>query len=398
MGKKIFILFFIFTELYLLVNMPYLFCRVWPLADIYITSALFVGIIIIFLIYEFERIRLFPLEFNIAFIITITTWIVYSLLHSDSSYLTRVFLLFITYLFLMVINSKRNFVKFWRYNNYFILLQAVFSLIAFILVAVGLLHPLLKIHNSNAGTIYFWGLCFSKTYIGNLIRPSGFLDEPGALAAWAIYSLMFNYAFIKNKLIEKCLTYFTAVTLSVAFFIQILIFVVLSNFKKLYKLAFVAVIVLAGIFLISLTKGTNFDVYEKTIARFERSNETIIEGNNRQKNMDNAKKMFKRSPYIGIGGRAMGKLEDSVADNPYEILAKDGIIGFIVSYIPLIIILFCNRRKEVVISVIVIAVGYLQRPLHINFMHNMYIWSFLLFALKDVRINTESIKRKLLRV
>ena len=387
MRKNEFVLFFIITELYLLLNIPYAVNRVWPIINIYVSSALYVGALLLFLSTSHGIVKTLPHKFNVAFFTTIGTWLAYSIIHSDSSYLTRVLLLVITYLFLLIINNKGDFVKFWKYNNYYIFLQVCFSLIIFVLVAIGLMKPLIIAHVSNEISdkiVYFWGLSFSKTYIGNLIRPSGFLDEPGALAAWAIYSLMFNYAFINDKLIKKYLPWFTTVTLSVAYFIQIGAFLVLSNVKKIHKLVFVAIIVFVGITLINLTKGSSFDVYEKTIARFEYSDETIIEGNNRAYATEAAKQYFLSSPVIGVGGRTMGAVDEKVADNPYEILAKDGIIGFIVSYLPLILILFYNRRKEVIVAVIVVAVGYLQRPLHINFMHDMYIWSFLLFALKDL--------------
>ena len=99
--------------------------------------------------------------------------------------------------------------------------------------------------------------------------------------------------------------------------------------------------------------------------------------------MENSEKIFKENPWFGIGGQNFGRLDLKLSDNPYEILAKDGIIGFTVTYLPLIIVLFSNRRKEVLICTIIIAIGYLQRPFHINYIHDLYLWSFMLFCLID---------------
>lgn len=396
-----FLFFFVATELYLMVNMPYMFSKFWPVFNIYISSAFYLAVLFFYLFSGSGKVGKIPSKLNAPFVITFVTWFLYAIIHNDSSYITRLILLVITYLFLLVLCRRGYFVKFWKYNGYFILLQTVLSLFAFILVGMGILHPIMTIDMSDSQYFrpaFFFGLSFSKTYIGNLIRPSGFLDEPGALAAWSIYTLMFNYAFLKDKIISKYLPYLTSVTLSVAYFIQLALFLVLSYIKKIHKLIIVAIIALIGIYFINLSKGSNFDVYQKTIARFELSDETGIEGNNRDFAMENAKRIFLQSPIVGLGGHALGEMDVVLSDNPYEILAKDGIVGFIISYLPLLIILFNNRRKEVLICVVVIAVGYLQRPLHINFMHNMYIWSFLLFALNDSNLRRFNYKNTYVKI
>lgn len=383
---------FIVTELYLLANMPYMFTAIMPLPSIYVSSALYVLIVTLFLL-SGKHAESLPGKFNMTFFITILAWGMFGVIHDDSSYYTRILFLLITYTLITALYNRALFFKFWQYNNYFILIQAVLSVIGFLMVGLGLLHPLVSTYYNNIVPVNYFGLCFSKTLMGNLIRPSGFFDEPGALAGWAIYSLMFNYAFIKDKYVSKYLPYLTTVTLSIAYFIQIAIFLLLSSIKRIYRLIPVALLVIIGIYYINKTQGSDFDVYEKTFARLEYSSETVIEGNSRQIRMDNAKAIFKQSPIVGVGGRVIGEMDLETSDNPYEILAKDGIIGYIISYLPLIGILFCNRRKEVLLGVLVIAVGYLQRPLHINFIHDLYIWSFLLFALIDSKSKSSKLSK-----
>lgn len=385
-NKKNLILIFIITELYLLANQPYVICRFWKLLNIYITTAIFLCCLIYWFLNNTNRNIRLPAKFNLAFSITIIVWGIYAVIHNDTSYLTRIILLIITYLFLLVLYRKSLLFEFWKFNNYFILLQGLLSLIGFVLVAIGLLHPLLS--SSLEGKtierpIYFFGFFFSKTLIGNLVRPSGFLDEPGALAAWAVYSFLINFAFIKDKIINRYLPVFTIVTLSVAYFIQMACYYALAYYKNIHKLVLIGILVSLSTLYINSTRNTSFDIYEKTIARFEYSDESVIEGNNRVIHMENAQKLFNKSPLIGVGGGTLEKLDEVTSDNPYEILARDGIIGFIISYLPLFFVLFNNKRREVLICVVIISIGYLQRPLHVNFMHNMYIWSLLLFALND---------------
>lgn len=385
MTPKLFLYFFFFSQLYLLLNEPYEIRKFISFPSIYISSIIY--ILILFLLKsKYQYSHSLPSKVNKAFVVTSFVWLLYGIFYSDTSYFTRIVFLLITYLFLTIAYSSNSFEKFWLFNNRFVLLQTLLSTICFILVGIGLLKPLAVYSVVNeylTQNIYFWGGCFSKTYIGNMIRPSGYFDEPGALAAWAVYGLMFNYAFIKDKYIDKYLPWFTISTLSVAYFIQMGMFLLFKNIKKLYKLIPILLLIIISISYINNTKGTDFDIYSKTIARFEYDKDTGIAGNSRQIAKENSEKIFLENPWFGIGAKNFGNLDLVLSDNPYEILAKDGVIGFIVTYLPLIIALFYNRRKEVWICAMIIAIGYLQRPFHINYIHDLYLWSFMLFCLID---------------
>lgn len=390
-SHKGFLIFFLITELFLVINDPYAFLWILPLPELTVSASLYLIFLIIAIVASKRSKKKLPGQVVALFLITGFVWSVFSIIHSDSSYFTRIFLLFVTYLFLMYLYQSKSFYTFWIYNNRFILIQTFLSLVGFVLVGVGILQPITSVLIGDKYVNYF-GFCFSKTYIGNLIRPSGFFDEPGALAAWAMFAIVFNYAFIKDKIINRLLPYFTIVTLSLAYFAQIFIYLILKNIRHVYRLAPIALVVIVAIMFINDTKGTDFDIYEKTIGRLEYDTETGISGNSRQYSLENSRKLFLSSPLVGIGSANFGKQftgdrDSGVSDNPYEILAKDGIIGYIISYLPLIMILFINRRKEVLVCLIVLVVGYQQRPLHINFMHDMYIWSFLLFAILDAKRN-----------
>ena len=153
--------------------------------------------------------------------------------------------------------------------------------------------------------------------------------------------------------------------------------------ERIYKFIPLAILLFFALNYISSTKNTDFDIYSKTIARLEYDEDKGIAGNSREDHMKNAQRLFESSPWFGVGGQNYGNSQEVVSDNPYEILAKDGIVGFIITYLPLFIIFFVNCRKEILICLVVISIGYLQRPFHINFMHDFYLWSFLLFSIID---------------
>ena len=385
MTKKKFWVFFVITQIFLLINEPYAINRFLSVPNLSVTGIGYLIILCLYVLSNKGKIKALPTKINHIFVITIIAWLLYGIFFDDTSYFTRIVLLCITYLFLLFLYSTECFGKFWKNNNRFILLQAFLSAIGFILVGLGILSPLLI--SESTGDVfqpmYFWGFCCSKTLIGNLIRPSGYFDEPGALASWAVFTIVFNYAFIKDRFIDKYLPYLTIVTLSIAYYIQMVVYLILRFNKRIYKFIPLAILLFFVLNYISSTKNTDFDIYSKTIARLEYDEDKGITGNSREDHMKNAQRLFESSPWFGVGGQNYGNSQEVVSDNPYEILAKDGIVGFIITYLPLFIIFFVNCRKEILICLVVISIGYLQRPFHINFMHDFYLWSFLLFSIID---------------
>ena len=108
---------------------------------------------------------------------------------------------------------------------------------------------------------------------------------------------------------------------------------------------------------------------------------------------DNAEELFRRAPVLGLGAQNFDEQGGTtVTDNPYEILAKDGVVGFIITYLPLIyIVLKYWRRKEVLFAAAILMLDYVQRPFHINEMHYLMLYLFcLLIEIKYSRPIRES--------
>ncbi len=340
-------------------------------------------LVVCFLLFSKKQKSLYR-AFNVPFFIIIFVWFFYAMIHDDSAYLTRIFLLLTAYVCILYLYRNDYFEKFWIWNNYWILVQAFLSTLAFVLVSAGILKPLISIDSArDYVTIHFWGLCSSKSGWNMMFRPAGFFDEPGALAAWAVYGYMFNNAFLSDKYISRYLPIFTVSTLSMAFYIQMAFFYMLSYVKKIYKLIPVLLFVSVAIHFVSKTEGSENDLYEITVGRFQYDSTKGLAGNNRFNEYQSAVNLFEQSPIIGVGCRNFDLANDVASDNPYEILAKDGIVGYFFTYLPLLLILIYNRRKEIIIATLVIFLGYQQRPFHINFLQDLYLWSFYLFVLID---------------
>jgi hypothetical protein len=102
-------------------------------------------------------------------------------------------------------------------------------------------------------------------------------------------------------------------------------------------------------------------LYRYTFSRIEfNADSGSLEGDNRSSLAEKAKAQFVKAPILGIGATKMEEM-DYMADNPYEILAKDGIIGMFITYLPLIIILYYKRKEFPYVAIaFILFLGYMQ--------------------------------------
>ena len=289
------------------------------------------------------------------------TWLLYSFIFSDSSYFTR--LLYITIAFLVVMadskNYSRNLIKIFVY---WVTLQAVFSFVGFCLSITDILHPLSTFEEMDGREGYNFGLFTTNIYIGNFVRPAGFFDEPGALACWGVYAIVFNKLFLKNKYVEYTLLICLTVTLSIAFYIQAFLYYLLfyrNNIKQLL------LVVGFSVLSIGIIVSQDEVFYDAIIGRIQfDKTEGTISGDNRAELMKNARDVFLSSPVIGVGARNLAENYTDINSNVFTYMASDGIVGQFVSWLPFVYIFFIlgRGRPEVRSGVIVLAVGLLQRP------------------------------------
>lgn len=378
---KIVILILLFT---LFCSYPYVFNRFVGLPSstvVWVISFLIMTILLVALVSKKTTNRhisndepqKIPKEFIAVCVLQSIIWLFYASYHGDSAYITRIFFILYSFVAISALQKSIGVSAFIKTNNYIIQWQVILGVIAFFLIFIGILGPVITFDNEDGREAYFYGLTCSNAVYGNVARIAGFFDEPGALAAWGMYALIFNKLFIGNKKVEYFLLFGLISTLSLAYFAQVALYI-LFFYRKNTKVIIPVTILLALIFVLIYKQGSDSEMYLRT---FERVDMAINGKTNRDVMVDNAKYAFMQNPAFGIGASNADKF-DSLTDNPYETLATDGVIGTIFIYLPLIVaLLVCKLNKRVLAAIVVLAVGYLQRPFHISPMHYLHIYCFL---------------------
>lgn len=129
------------------------------------------------------------------------------------------------------------------------------------------------------------------------------------------------------------------------------------------------------------------ELYRLTLGRLDTFGNNGFEGTSRAAMTELSKQYFENSPWIGIGAQTVENIGVYSSDNPYESLGRDGIIGTIAIYLPMIYVLMKKRNVYVWAAIAVLAAGYLQRPFHMNVMHYMIMYAFCILTLITSIIN-----------
>lgn len=296
----------------------------------------------------------------------VLAWFFYFLLHGfDTSYFTRIFYLLLVYLILELQVQSKDKMLFVKTFNFWIVAQVAMGLLGFVLVICGVLKPIFEFVEMDSRTGYFFGLFTTNTYFLYFVRIAGFFDEPGTLACWGIFALLFNKLFFDNKKVEILLCVGLFTTISLAYFIQLIAYLILfyqSSKKKILSY------IIACIGLLCLFSTISDEINDATFGRMQYDKSTgTIEGDNRSDLVENAKVVFRSYPIFGAGARNLVKIGKKkgvfMGANAYTNLATDGVVGSIIMLVPLLYLYHLRKYwKELGYAVVVIAVGLLQRP------------------------------------
>lgn len=362
----------------LFASYPYVFSRFFSLPELtfFIVFELFVLSVIFS---QLKRTKALPSSLAITCIFQMIIFFLLFLYHSDVFYLTR-FILFgiLTYFSLFVIHNTLGVSKFVSINNIWIVIQVLLGILGFFLILGNLISPILTYNFDTFGSDYFYGITTTNAFAGEIPRIAGYFDEPGALAQWGVYALVFNRISPQySKRIERLLMFGLFVTFSMAYYIQFVLYLLLFNFTRIKKFIPIIFLLIGGFFLAQKFIPQNTDLYYLTFRRFEMTNGRLE--TNRDNALARAKSFYKENPLMGKGYTNLVEKEVYIYDNPYETLATSGILGTIALYLPLVVILLFYRKNGAWQAVAVLSVGYLQRPFHIQYIH--YLMMYLLFLM-----------------
>lgn len=371
-GKEIILIFGFLFLFY-----PFVFNRIIGLQDESIILIVFLSLLGAFFLRYPNINKTVPPLLVRCVVIQSVLWVGYFFIHGDSSYIVRLLMIAISILAIHLLVTKGKLFKFVSCYNSIVCIMAILGFPIFFLYAMGLISPIAEFTNIDGRSLYFFGPTCSNAITAGICRVAGFFDEPGAFAFWGIIALLFNKLYFKNKVIEFCLIIGLLTTLSAAYFVQLMMYILLFYGGKLKNLL-IMVLILGTIGVITYKKlGDNAQLAYMTVERFEGGHIRSA----RDELTKNAKVIFKSNPILGVGAKELEE-RGYFADNPYEILAKDGIIGLIVTYLPLlaIAIRYGRKHKDLLLAIIILAAGYLQRPFHINVLHYLILYLFVTLA------------------
>lgn len=371
---------------------PYVFSLFLPLPSFLVMQVFaFTSLILISMIFKC-KLKSLSKNLTVVLVLQILVWLCFVVIHKDTTYFTRITYLVVSYLSLICLCNCNKGVNgyFKGYNNWIAFMSVAGAATFFIVLFTGM-PPLFEFVEQDQRQGYFLGLTTTNTIIGNIIRYAGFFDEPGQMAFWGVWALLFNVSFIKNEKLEKILIIALVFTFSIAYYIQLFFYLLLfkiKNFKTILIVCVIVVIVGCGIYS---TKDSDFDLYRLTFYRLEMDSYGKMQGDNRSNLSENAKKVFSQHPIFGAGARNATENMPYMGDNPYTLLAYDGIIGLINTYLPIIfILLYFFKVREFWKLFIIIALGYAQRPFSNYFLSSFILYSFVILSYYKYNVKNNS--------
>ena len=242
---------------------------------------------------------------------------------------------------------------------------------------------------SNYITMFRTGNLFNEDGTLNILRSSGYFDEPGTFAFYLVVALILNKLYGFSKSLEKILIVFGLCTLSLAYMISLVFYFLFfglyeRNFKRIFIFFTMSTLFLSYIHIVGSASvydkelrdnnQVTFAIYSFTTYRLQTDNtknSSLFNGDNRSENMRYSIQAFKSAPLFGLGASAHTKDKNGFVGklccNPFHPLATEGIIGFLIYFLLFFLWLFnCFKFKSVdwmsLIAWSLILINLLQRP------------------------------------
>ena len=297
---------------------------------------------------------------------------------------------------IMLLSATSGLKNFYYKYNRWILIMAALGMLALFLVWAGILSPLMPFFDlSDEDLMYNYGLTFSQRDQADQFQYCGFFDEPGAMASWGMYALLFNRLFIKEKRLEYILIITLIATFSLGFYVQLvaylLVFFVFFIFNKkgiVGVFSFLSGLAIIVSVLYSF-EGTQYDeIYQKTIGRIETTLDDSKSGGlavgDREDLTINAQREFEANPIWGTTSQNV-----HFGNNIYEPLALYGIVGTFFIYFPFLYLFFVSLRNgdlDLLKCFMIMLLGFTHRPFHVNLLSFFVIYSFIVMYHQHRRI------------
>jgi len=320
---------------------PFIFYS-WPGHPYKLLTLAGIGIMTVQILLK-KRDRIFDFKIFSIIILQIIYYVYISFYHDDYSNLNLCVQLVSFFIIITYINAFVGFKTFVKSYINITLVTAIGGVLIFLIHAFIGVKPLFSVDYSASGTSYFLWLTTTNVYYDvtgiRFIRYSGFFDEPGAFGLYSFFAIVLNKIYFKNAKKELWLILLTMFTLSLAFYISMVLYFLFfyvnkSNLKYIVFL-FLGISTMYIYLSSNLEDETTKMIYDSTFKRFEINDSGLAE-NNRSDLSDNDKKVFFKYPLLG-SGTTKEKISGS---NLYSILASYGIFGSLFYYAFLLYFIF----------------------------------------------------------
>ena len=221
---------------------------------------------------------------------------------------------------------------------------------------------------------------FSFATIGNIIRPSGIFDEPGAFAMYVGIVTMFNDILLKNSRMNYVLVILMALTGSLAGLLLVVLYLVFSNLTR--ELRGRNLKIISAFVLVVLTVQFLYPTNPITVAidTFYSDRLEVVDGrlagDNRSQQVDEFFKLVDEEMLIrGVKSSSKIYIEEDQSSNPFSITFGYGLLISLPYFgllLWLVIMTFRGGGRNIYAS-LGLLVLLLQRP----YLYNMS-WSILI--------------------
>jgi hypothetical protein len=228
------------------------------------------------------------------------------------------------------------------------IVMGILGILCFFLVFLGVWSPVSTFTAADNRTAFNFLFTFSNAYLqfGSLriVRIAGYFDEPGQLAMFTTMLLLLNKIRYDNKKYEFLLILTGAFTLSLAFYLSLLLyfFFFYVNIKR-GKVIIVCTIVLSGVLYSLIPVMEDSPLYELTLGRFINGvNNGFISGDNRSGSFSQGVEIIgKEIPFFGFSVEKLRALYPAYdASSVIGSIIIYGFLGFIILHAHFIFYLF----------------------------------------------------------
>lgn len=279
-----------------------------------------------------------PLKFILLAALLVVGCTVTAVKFADHRYLFLPVFFLVSYL-LVNLGKHRAIEVFSTISSWFMLVVLVGATTAFMLARVGV-EPLFAFPNPDGRPNYFFYTSLSNSYYGNLMRPSGIFDEPGALSFFICSVAALRHLLRQDDKLTWAILGLGFVTLSLAHLVYVA-FHALAQKWSAKRIVCGLLLVLVAVSVAAISGfGTTFK--SKLLTRISFDEDSVVVGDNRSWRMHNAFEQIRSNPQVVLFGVDNSCVFDykkckeqypAMGENPLAPLALGGIFISLPYYI-----------------------------------------------------------------